>query len=125
MHDLRHEYPYPGAGKPSAHRGHRAEINIHIVERLLHALADADTRDREGRLTAHDEVDVCAGNFEPADKRHIIRYLHSAFDDAVGADAEIHGVLVLICAAERAQLDGGIQNDGVDRFVRQVELELL
>ena len=33
--------------------------------------------------------------------------------------------VTIIHTAERAQLDGGLQYDDIDRFVRQIELELL
>ncbi len=44
------------------------------------------------------------------------RNLQSALDNTVGADAEIHGVLVLVCTAERAQLDCGVYVKDVQRL---------
>ena len=123
--DMRHEHPHPRIDDLYVYADHRAEVDVHVIESLLHALADTDARDREGRLSADDEVDVRNVRTDPADDREIARELYPALDDTVGTHAKIYTILRVIYAAERAQLDGGIQNDGVDRIVRQIELELL
>ena len=125
MHNLRHQYPNADINNLGVHLCHRAEVDINVLERILHALADAGAADGHGSLSAHDKVDIRAEQLESADNRHILRDLHSAFDDAVGANAEIQGVLAPIHAAESPQLDGGFQNDHIDRLTWQIQLQFL
>ena len=123
MHNLRHQYPNADINNLGVHLRHRAEVDINVLERILHALADAGVLNLEGRLSAHHKVDIRAEQLESADDRHVLRDLHSAFDDAVCADAEIQ--VVLIHAAESAQNDGGIQNNHIDRLTWQIQLQFL
>ena len=127
MHNLRHKHPHAGVNDFYIHARHRAEVDVHILKRLLHALADVCVCDRESRLPAHDQIDVRAGELDTAEKRDAkaARNMQCAPDNAVGTDAEIHGVLVLVCTAERAQLDCGIYGKDVKRLARQIECQLL
>ena len=127
LHNLRHKHPHAGVNNFYVYARHRAEVDIHILKRLLHALADIGVSDGEGRLPAHNQIDVRAGKFNTAEKRDAkaARNLQLTLNNAVGADAEIHGVLVLVCTAERAQLDCGIYGKDVQCRARQIEGKFL
>ena len=56
--DIREQHPHPRIKESDVHADHRAEVDVHILERLLHALADADAPDGRGGLPADNEVDV-------------------------------------------------------------------
>ena len=124
---MRHKHPHAGVNNFYVYARHRAEVDIHILKRLLHALADVCVCDGDGRLPAHNQVDVRAGKFNTAEKRDAkaARNLQSALDNTVGADAEIHGVLVLVCTAERAQLDCGVYVKDVQRLAWQIDGKFL
>ena len=124
---MRHKHPHAGVNNFYVYARHRAEVDIYILKRLLHALADVCVCDGEGCLPAHDQIDVRAGKFNTAEKRDAkaARNLQSALDNTVGADAEIHGVLVLVCAAERAQLDCVVYSKDVQRIAWQIEGKFL
>ena len=127
MHNLRHKHPHARVEDSCIHTCHRAEVDIDILKRLLHALADVCVCDGEGRLPTHDQIDVCAGKAKTAEERDAkaARNLQSALDNTVGADAEIHGVLVLVCTAERAQLDCGVYVKDVQRLAWQIDGKFL
>ena len=125
LYDLRHQYPNADINNLDVHLRHRAEVDINVFERILHSLADAGAADGHGGLSAHDKVDVHVGKRDAADNWDIAWNLYRTLDDAVGSDAEIQGVRVLIHAAEGPQLDGGIQNDHIDRPTWQIQLQFL
>ena len=127
LHNVRHKHPHAGVNNFYVYARHRAEVDIDILKRLLHALADVCVCDGEGRLPAHDQIDVCAGKAKTAEERDAkaARNLQSALDNTVGADAEIHGVLVLVCTAERAQLDCGVYVKDVQRLAWQIDGKFL
>ena len=124
---MRHKHPHAGVNNFYVYARHRAEVDIHILKRLLHALADVCVCDGEGRLPAHNQIDVRAGKFNTAEKRDAkaARNLQLTLNNAVGADAEIHGGLVLVCTAERAQPDCGIYGKDVQCIARQIEGKFL
>ena len=127
LHNVRHKHPHAGVNNFYVYARHRAEVDIYILKRLLHALADIGVSDGEGRLPAHDQIDVRAGKFNTAEKRDAkaARNLQLTLNNAVGADAEIHGVLVLVCTAECAQPDCSIYGKDVQCIARQIEGKFL
>ena len=125
LHDLRYQHPHPRINEPDVHADHRAEVDVHILERLLHAVADADVLDGEGGLPADNEVDVSDIHADTADHTNVVRDLHPALDDGVGAHAEVQPILRRGHTAEGAHINGGTQHEGIDLIIRQVELEEL
>ena len=125
--DIRKNDPRAHIIEPVRRLCHRAEVDIGVIERLLHALADADVADRKFRLSADDQLNIRSRQLCPSEAgdKEITGDLQDALHLAVGADAEIQFVLVLIHAAEGPQLDGGVQNDHIKLCTRQVELERL
>ncbi len=111
LYDIRHKHPQPRVNDPGIHPGHRAEVQIDVAERLLHALADAGILNRELRLSAHNKVNIPTAKLPAADHGNIAWNLHLAFDDGVGTHAEIQMLCTIFRtrAAECAQLDGGVQ----------------
>ena len=124
---MRYKHPHASIDDSYVHTCHRAEVDIHILERLLHTLADAGVSDRDGRLPAHDQIDVRDGNTKTTEERDVrfVRNMQLTLDNTVGADAEIHPVLVLVCTAERAQPDCGIYGKDVQRLAWQSDGKLL
>ena len=124
---MRHKHPHARVDDSCIHTFHRAEVDVHILKRLLHALADVCVFDGEGRLPAHDEVDVRAGKAKTTEERDAkaARNMQPTLDNTVGTDAEIHPVLVLVRTAERSQLDCGIYDKDVQRPAWQSDVKLL
>lgn len=82
--------------------------------------------------TAHPLYDLFCDYYDSIEARtakerdaKAARNLQSALDNTVGADAEIHGVLVLVCTAERAQLDCGVYVKDVQRLAWQIDGKFL
>ena len=115
LEDLRNEHPHAHAEQAILRLSHRAEVGIDIIKRLLHALADADVANASRGLSADDQLNIRLRQLCPSEAgdKEITGDLQDALHLAVGADAEIQSVLVLIHAAEGPQLDGGFQNDHI------------
>ena len=127
LEDLRNEHPHAHAEQTILRLSHRAEVGIDIIKRLLHTLADADAANASRGLSADDQLNIRLRQLCPSEAgdKEITGDLQDALHLAVGADAEIQFVLVLIHAAEGPQLDGGFQNDHIKLCTRQIELERL
>ena len=127
LEDLRNEHPHAHAEQGILRLCHRAEVDIDVIKRILHALADADVANASRGLSADDQLNIRLRQLCPSEAgdKEITGDLQDALHLAVGADAEIQFVLVLIHAAEGPQLDGGFQNDHIKLCTRQIELERL
>ena len=125
--DIRKNDPRAHIIEPVRRLCHRAEVDIDVIERILHALADADAANASRGLSADDQLNIRLRQLCPSEAgdKEITGDLQDALHLAVGADAEIQSVLALIHAAEGSQLDGGFQNDHIKLCTRQIELERL
>ena len=125
--DIRKNDPRAHIIEPVRRLCHRAEVDIDVIKRILHALADADAANASRGLSADDQLNIRLRQLCPSEAgdKEITGDLQDALHLAVGADAEIQFVLVLIHAAEGPQLDGGFQNDHIKLCTRQIELERL
>ena len=125
--DIRKNDPRAHIIEPVRRLCHRAEVDIDVIKRILHALADADAANASRGLSANDQLNIRLRQLCPSEAgdKEITGDLQDALHLAVGADAEIQFVLVLIHAAEGPQLDGGFQNDHIKLCTRQIELERL
>ena len=125
--DIRKNDPRAHIIEPVRRLCHRAEVDIDVIKRILHALADADAANASRGLSANDQLNIRLRQLCPSEAgdKEITGDLQDALHLAVGADAEIQFVLVLIHAAEGSQLDGGFQNDHIKLCTRQIELERL
>ena len=125
LHDLRYQHPHPRINESDIHADHRAEVDVHVLEGLLHAVADADVLDGEGGLPADNKVDISDIHADTADHTNVVGDLHPALDDGVGAHAEVQPILRRGHTAEGTHINGGAQHEGIDRIIRQVEREEL
>ena len=125
--DIRKNDPRAHIIEPVRRLCHRAEVDIDVIKRILHALADADAANASRGLSADDQLNIRLRQLCPSEAgdKEITGDLQDALHLAVGADAEIQSVLVLIHAAEGPQLDGGFQNDHIKLCTRQIELKRL
>ena len=127
--DIRKNDPRAHIIEPVRRLCHRAEVDIDVIKRILHALADADVADRKFRLSADDQLNIRLRQLCPSEAgdKEITGDLQDALHLAVGADAEMQIILAVFGtrAAEGPQLDGGIQNDHIKLCTRQIELERL
>ena len=127
--DIRKNDPRAHIIEPVRRLCHRAEVDIDVIKRILHALADADVADRKFRLSADDQLNIRFRQLCPSEAgdKEITGDLQDALHLAVGADAEMQIILAVFGtrAAEGPQLDGGIQNDHIKLCTRQIELERL
>ena len=126
LEDLRNEHPHAHAEQGILRLGHRAEVGVDVIKRLLHTLADADVSDRDFRLAADDQLDVRAAEF-CSGKGEALRDLYSAVYRAVGADAEIQMLPAGFHTrtAESTQSKGGLQSEHVEVFARQIDRQFL
>ena len=123
--DIRHDHPCAGGGYPAVYLRHRAEVHIGVSESLLHALADGNTADGNGGLSADDELDLIAAQLQALEYGSAVRDLYLADHLAVRADAEIQGVLTVVDTAECTHFDRGIDHEHIDGLVRQAQTEPL
>ena len=127
--DIRKNDPRAHIIEPVRRLCHRAEVDIDVIKRILHALADADVADRKFRLSADDQLNIRLRQLCPSEAgdKEITGDLQDALHLAVGADAEMQILLATFDsrAAEGPQLDGGFQNDHIKLCTRQIELKRL
>ena len=125
LHDIRHKHPQPRVDDTGIHPGHRAQVHVNFFESVFHSLVNTDVLDWELRLSAHNEVNVPTAKLPTANHGHIAWDLHLAFDNGVGAHAEIQMLCIIFRtrSAKRAQLDGGIQDKYVYLSAWQIQFK--